>query len=102
MATISVKVATNSENHCERTTARSRPDREWRKIKHQVGNDRSTDGAQALNEDIGPDLAPRELTPAGKHQAYRGMKTRISGKEAAQVAEDMAKPGPIRVVGSGG
>jgi hypothetical protein len=26
------------------------------------------------------------------------MKTRISGKEAARVAEDMAKPGPIRVV----
>jgi hypothetical protein len=26
------------------------------------------------------------------------MKTRISGKEAVQVAEDMAKPGPIRVV----
>jgi hypothetical protein len=24
------------------------------------------------------------------------MKTRISGKEAARVAEDMAKPGPIR------
>jgi hypothetical protein len=27
------------------------------------------------------------------------MKTRISGKEAARVAEDMAKPGPIRVPG---
>ena len=26
------------------------------------------------------------------------MKTEISGKEAARVAEDMAKPGPIRVV----
>jgi hypothetical protein len=26
------------------------------------------------------------------------MKTRISGKEAARIAEDMAKPGPIRVV----
>ena len=26
------------------------------------------------------------------------MKTRISAKEAARVAEDMAKPGPIRVV----
>jgi hypothetical protein len=26
------------------------------------------------------------------------MKTRISGKEAMRVAEDMAKPGPIRVV----
>jgi hypothetical protein len=26
------------------------------------------------------------------------MKTRISGKEAARVAEDMAKPGPVRVV----
>jgi hypothetical protein len=26
------------------------------------------------------------------------MKTRISGKEAARVAEDMAKPGPIRAV----
>jgi hypothetical protein len=26
------------------------------------------------------------------------MKTRISGKEAARVAEDMAKPGPIRLV----
>src|ERR1700732_877501 len=26
------------------------------------------------------------------------MKTRVSGKEAARVAEDMAKPGPIRVV----
>jgi hypothetical protein len=26
------------------------------------------------------------------------MKTRISGKEAARVAEDMAKPGPIRVI----
>ena len=26
------------------------------------------------------------------------MKTEISGKEAARVAEDMAKPGPIRLV----
>ena len=29
------------------------------------------------------------------------MKTRIAGKEAARVAEDMAKPGPIRVVAAG-
>src|SRR3984893_12341445 len=29
------------------------------------------------------------------------MKTRISGKEAVQVAEDMAKPGPIRVIEPG-
>ena len=29
------------------------------------------------------------------------MKTGISGKEAARVAEDMAKPGPIRVVEAG-